>query len=132
MEKKTKLFILSSLLLVSFFVPNINWEGFAMSGFDFVVSAQTPDIKYFLLVIPVCALCLIETALSDSPRVVANRFFLQAPLLILVSLFAFVYFNTESRISLGTFNPLKIFSIGLWIALTVSLILAFMKKRITY
>jgi hypothetical protein len=132
MKKKTKLFILSSLLLISFFVPNFNWEGFAMSGFDFVVSSQTPDFKYFLLVIPACALCLIATALSDSPRIVANRLFLQAPLMILISIFIFFYFNAESKISLGTLNPLKMFSIGLWIALSISLVLVFKKKTITY
>ncbi len=129
MERKTSILVLSALLLASFFVPFIRWENFTMSGFDFVMSSYPPDIKYILLLIPGCALFLLVSALIDGATIINSKLFLWTPLIALISLFILLFSNAENRIALGSADPFKIFSLGFWMALAVTLILAGSGKR---
>jgi hypothetical protein len=129
MERKTSTLILSGLLLASFFIPFVRWENFTMSGFDFVVSSYPPDIKYILLLIPGCALCLLVSALIDGATIINSKFLLWIPLNALILLFLVMYSNAENRIALGSSNPLNVFFPGFWAALAISLILPNFRKK---
>src|SRR5204863_591161 len=100
MERKLSILILSGLLLASFFVPAIKWEGFTMSGFDFVVSEYTPSMKYIILVIPGCALCLLVGALVDEESIMRSKFLLMTPLVALVLSLILLFSNAENRLAI--------------------------------
>lgn len=129
MERKFSTIILSGLLLASFFAPGINWEGFTMSGFDMVVSDLTPRSKYILLIIPAAALFLLVSALSFDSDIKYNRILLLAPLLTLIVFFLLLFSNAANRTALGSIDPLKIVSLGFWMMLVPSLLLAGSNKR---
>jgi hypothetical protein len=129
MKRKISTLILSGLLLASFFVPFVKWENFTMSGFDFVVSSYPPDIKYILLLVPGCALCLLVSALIDGATIINSKLLLRVPLIALILLFFVLYSTAENRIALGSSNPLYVFFPGFWAALTISLILPNFRKK---
>ena len=131
MERKTSILILSGLLLASFFAPAIKWEGFTMSGFDFVVSEYTPAIKYILLAIPFCALCLLVGALVDQENIMRSKPLLRTPLIALVLLLVLLFSNAENRLAIGSVDPFTIFNLGFWMLLVVSLLLPGLRKRTT-
>ncbi len=129
MERKTSILLLSGLLLASFFVPFIPWQGFSMSGFDFVVSSHTPEIKYLLLAIPAIALFLLVSSVSFESELIYSRFILHTPLLTLISMFMLLATNKESRISMGAIDPLNISFLGLWIIVAASVLVLFIRKK---
>jgi len=129
MERKNLIFILSGLLLANFFVPFIEWGDFSMSGFDFVVSSNTPVIKYIMLAVPGCALFLMIGVLIDSTWLMYSKWLLRIPLFTMVLLLILLFSNSGSRAALNFENPFKIFELGFWIALTVSSLLTIMIRN---
>ena len=128
MERKSLLLILSGLILGGFFMPFVRWDEFTMSGFDMMVSSHPPEIKYILVALPVTALYLIVTVLGFDEGIRYNKLILSAPLIAIAVLFSVLCLNTESRASVSI-DPLDTSSLGLWIAIVASVILAGLRKR---
>ncbi len=102
-----------------------------MSGFDLVVSEHTPPVKYLLIVLPATALYILFTCLGFETDIHHNKFIMMAPLTSIIAVFGKLIFDLESR-ELLNINPLDVSSIGFWIAITISAILALLSTRNRY
>ncbi len=118
MNKNDVVTVLFSILLVCFFIPFIGWDSYEMSGFNFILSSNTPDVKYILLLIPLSALLGLSKAINE-------RQIRYIPLCISVGLFIICFANGSKE------NPIwKVLDYGYWITLVTSLILVFVKPGV--
>lgn len=123
MNRKDLTMILSAILLACFFIPNVEWDSFEMSGFNFVVSDHTPDTKYILLSGPFAALFLLAAAINNNEYVLSSSLMRCIPFFATIISFIICYGKAPAGFSLGNMD------IGSWIALVTSLLLVFVKPK---
>src|SRR5258705_9304758 len=115
--------LLSSILLACFFLPVVQWDSFEMSGFNFVLSAHTPDTKYFLLLGPFSALILLLGSIYKKKYASKRNLARILPFFAAVILFIICYRENPDGFSFLNMD------IGPWIALIASSLLILMKPR---
>lgn len=114
MNKSSLITILFSILLICFFIPLVKWNSWEMSGMNFILSSQTPDTKYILLLIPISLLLiLLKTVKGKDIRFI--------PFCAAIILFITCYSETSEK---GVFDVMEY---GYWIMLVASLALVFVK-----
>jgi hypothetical protein len=123
MNRKDLTILLSAILLVCFFIPNVEWDSFEMSGFNFVISSNTPDTKYILLLGPFSALFLLAGAFNNKDYAFSRNLMRLIPFFTMIILFVICY-----REAPGDFS-LRDVDLGCWIALIASLLLFFVKPK---
>lgn len=119
MNKKTPLIILVFIFLACFFLPLVEWNSWEMTGMNFVLSSQTPDIKYILLLIPGVALLVLLKVVKEKDA----RF---VPFCVAIALFIICYSETP-RVEI-----FRVMDYGYWITLIASVALVFVKPDIGY
>ena len=117
MNKSTLTTILFFILIACFFIPIVEWNSFEMSGMNFVLSSQTPDTKYILLLIPASSLLVLS-------KLIKAKELRYIPLCVAIILFVICYMETSEK------AVLQIMDYGYWIMLMASLLLVFVKKEV--
>lgn len=122
MSRRELTILLSVILLCCFFIPMVEWQEFEMSGFNFILSSHTPNVKYILLTGPVSAALLMTEAIANRKNIF-GRIKRIIPLFAMLCLFIICYRNDPQNFSLQNIG------IGYWITLIVSILLIFTRQR---
>jgi hypothetical protein len=131
MNKTTLTTLLSVVLFGSFFMPFFYWDSLEMNGFNFILSDRVPFYKYLLLSIPFTVLFYLFGVLSSENYPFSRKLLSWIPLTTFSAIFIVVFIdaNSDSRF----FENGNIFSnigVGFWLALGLSLVLAFAKPKV--
>jgi len=130
MNKTTLTTVLSVALIGSFFMPFFYWHSFEMNGFNFILSEHIPSYKYLLLLIPFAAAFHLFNVLTEGNYFFSQKLLSLIPLITVAAVFMIVFFNKNADPEF--FEAGNIFSnigSGFWLALSLSLLLAFVKRR---
>ena len=132
MDKKTLSIILGLALLVSFFLPYLDFGYSKASGLDIVKSAgESKDaiVTYIWLLLPISGLMLLIGGLNKGNYPGGRSIWAWLPLLTL--LFILIIYPMIQGMSIG--NVFKSFGqgfgLGLWIALAAAVVAAFANPR---
>jgi hypothetical protein len=125
MDRKVLSILLGLALLVSFFLPYLDFGGSTASGLDIVKNAgesRDPVMTYIWLIFPLSGLMLLIGALNNGNYPGGRALWLWLPLLALI--FILFIYPVMNDVTIGdafkTFG--RGFGIGLWIALAASVI----------
>jgi len=130
MSRITLTTILAVFLLGSFFMPFFYWNSFEMNGFNFILSDRVPSYKYFLLVIPLVVLFFLFGALSEGSTSFSRKLLSWIPLTTLLAIFILIFITKSlDRLVFDNGGMFSNTGGGFWLALGLSLLLAFVKPR---
>lgn len=133
MNRKIFTIILSLALLGSFFMPYISIGIYGgASGYDIVFQPGGAGEweKYVWLLIPLSAIILLIGALNNEHYFLGRGLFCWLPLLTIIYFIVRLFLSIKGE---GKSAPImeyvKIFGVGFWVTLVISLLLAFVNPK---
>lgn len=132
MDKRTLSIVLGLALLVSFFLPYMDFGGRTASGLDIIKNAgESKDalLTYIWLIFPICGLMLLIGAINNGNYPGGRAIWCWLPLLALLFIL-FIYPLIKGSDFGNLFKTFgQGFGIGLWITVAASVLLAFVSPR---
>jgi hypothetical protein len=126
MNRKTRTLILSFAVLSCFFFPLFQWHSFEMSGLNYILSTHIPPYKYFLLLIPFCAVGLFLGVLNGKNYPFSRSLMSTLPFVVSVFVLVMRYLTREPGSDDNFFSGIEF---GFWLVLGFSLLLMLTKRK---